>query len=57
MADSCEILDEISERAADEVSRAKSKGKKVNIAAPARSNGVSRYRVDRRLRGKGGRTD
>jgi hypothetical protein len=57
MADSCEILDEISERVADEITRAKSAGKKVNIAALARLNRVSRYRVNRRLRGKGGYTD
>jgi Tc5 transposase DNA-binding domain len=56
MADSVEILGEIAEKAAEEISQAKNEGQKVNIAEIARFYGISRLRIDRRLRGRRGRT-
>jgi hypothetical protein len=46
MANSCKILDEISERVADGVSYTKSAGKKINITVLVHSNRVSRYYIN-----------
>jgi hypothetical protein len=56
MPNSNEDLDELAQRAANEILRHRNAGEKVNVAAKAREHGVDKNRVHRRLKGIGGRT-
>lgn len=56
MANSNEDLDELAQRAANEILRDRKAGEKVNVAAKAREYRVDKNRVYRRLKGIKGRT-
>jgi hypothetical protein len=56
MADSNKDLDELAQRAAEEILRERNAGKRANMAATARKYGVDRFRVSRRLKGIEGRS-
>jgi hypothetical protein len=56
MSDLDEDLDERAVKAVEEITRGKSAGERVSVAAVAREYRVSKFRFYRRLQGKGGRT-
>jgi Tc5 transposase DNA-binding domain len=56
MSDLNEDLDERAVKAVEEITRAKSAGERVSVAAIALEYRVSKFRLYRRLQGKGGRT-
>jgi hypothetical protein len=56
MPNSNEELDELAQKAIEEILRDREASERVNVAAVAREYKVSRYRVDRRLKGIGSRS-